>query len=336
MYDDIRESESSEDRMKKTAMIYSFMCVAFKVNPKKTYELFFNSPTESTYYFYVSGIMGWFNFGDHFIAQVHKWQHMMEQIENQGLKLEHIDGTYVEFDSETEKEEFKKYVAEEEKKSIEALFSDIVLHIPFYVMKYYFDVNEENFEDAQRSIEIVKLIEMRLSNADVILNFPDMSDDKLLLYRLEWYLSICSSPKFDPELKHRQSGGVNIGANYEFYFLTFGLIKKALQIEFEEPQDFWKQAEELIILIEQQNERFATYGLSKEYILNYVPLSLEEHSQIKKSHWAKKADVWYSSVSKFISDIENPYAAYKLLLTFDYQKEFVSNSKIKKLLKMEN
>ena len=334
IYDDVRWSENAESRMHKTALLYSFMRLAFRNNPKKTYELFFNSPTESTYYFNVSGIMGWFDFGDRFIAQAHKWQSMGEQLIEDGLCFEFYDGSKVEFETENEKNEFKKYVAEEEKKSIDALFSNIVIHIPFYVMNYYFDVNDENFEGAQKSIDIVKLIETRLSNSnDISIIVENMSEEELLLFRLNWYLTICQAPKFGVSSERHNPDGVNIETNYEFYYLTFGLLRKVFCNKAHEHGDFLRKAEELIILIEHQNDRFATYGLSENDIINYVPLSMDEHLQIKKTHWSKKAEFWYDSVRNALTTSNNPYDAYKLILTFDYQKEFITNSKINRLVK---
>ena len=185
-------------------------------------------------------------------------------------------------------------------------------------MGYYFFRKSNNFEKANEYIGY----------------FIDenewLNDLDCLPLKLKWCLKICRSPQKENDLAE----GVDVNTHYEFYRIVFSDLKKAIQNDLFENDlySYIERAEEIMILLEQSNERFASFGLSSADIISYVPPTVAEREKNISLHWSKKANDWYESVEKVLANVESPYQAYSQLLAYEYQTKYISNSKIKKLL----
>ena len=337
IYDDIKSSIPKEEQNRKLVQLYSFMCIAFLKDPERTYKLFFESPCESTYYFYVSGIMNWFKYApdNSLVTYDFDWLHLGTQLDQPGLIFTFLSGSKIQFDSEEEKQEFKETFFE-----LQSLRSTLTQQVSYSIMVYYFSMKQGESDDMDNElIDVILGIEDLSNRIDLLAEslvcgqaIP--SDLNFLLYRIKWYLAVCKSPNANT-LSVQNSQGIDIHSYYKFYLLVFELLQKALRQNFpvEDSHFIKRKAEEIIIMLEQQNEHFATYGLDLNDVLAYTPLSVEEHTEIQKIHWSKKAQRWYSSVIEAVNTASNPYTIYSLLLSSEYQKEFISNSKIQVLLK---
>ena len=205
--------------------------------------------------------------------------------------------------------------------------------VPFLVMQLYFNNKNGDYDKAQAIIKTLREIEESdLINDDSESN--KNADAELISNRLEYYLSVCKSIDYN-NIEPISNDGLEIENNYEYYIFVFKTLQYALSLVKDEDlhREYVKEAEKLIIILEEQYERFAWYGFSENEILAYNPLSIEDKNLNKKLHWSKKADNWYASVEKTLSITKDPYAIYKLHLTFDYQTKVLSNAKINKLLK---
>ena len=337
IYDDIKSSIPKEELNQKLVQLYSFMCIAFLKDPERTYKLFFESPCESTYYFYVSGIMNWFRYApdNSLVTYDFDWLNLGTQLDQPGLIFTSLSGSKIQFDSEEEKQEFKETFFE-----LQSLRSTLTQQVSYSIMLYYFSMKQGESNDMDNELIDVILDIEDLSNRidslaeSLVCGQAIPSDLNFLLYRIKWYLAVCKSPNANT-LSLQNSQGIDIHLYYKFYLLVFELLQKALRqnLSVEDSTFIKRKAEEIIIMLEQQNGHFATYGLDLNDILAYTPLSIEEHTEIQKNHWSKKAQSWYSSVIETVNTTSNPYTVYSLLLSSKYQKEFISNSKIQMLLK---
>ena len=333
MYDDIYKSESMETRAEKMATLYSFMCVAFLENAQKTYELFFESPQESNWFFFVPGIMNWFDFGDQ-LASYSKWFDWYEEMEQEGLELCFSDGTNVVFESENEKEDFKTMVRSEVDKALHDMAEIAIAMIPYHAMCYYFYHNANQPELAYLSIVQLLLIEKQLESEGIEIMCDEITGIAFLQIRIKYFLSICQKPTFDANADRQTSLGVSIADAYEFYLLLFKLLMKAISQEQDSNlcKQYLQKAEEILILFEEENDRFATYGFTKDEILAYNPPTTEEREQNDEKSSSTKANGWYETVDKALQACSNPYLIYKRLLTFGYQCDVLSNEKVDKLV----
>lgn len=328
IYDDIKSSVPKEYHNHRLAQLYSFMCMAFLEDPSKTYKLLFDSPFETTYYFYVHGIMDMLPY-----KRILDWALFLSVDKNDQILQYETSTGHVEFADPKEKIEFVDWVRNELNLSDEN-FSFVI--VPYITMLTYFYCHEDESDHVPSAIETILLMERMMSKGDLIRNTNlKYSEQDLLVHRLRYYLNICQSPRHSTSGHKQVSEGVSITTYYEFYWIMIDLLKKALcsNLDAADQNHFQKKAEEIIIMLEQQNEQFATYGLNLNDILAYTPLSVEKHNYVKQMHWSKKAQRWYSSVIEAVNTAQNPYAVYSLLLSSEYQREFVSNSKIKVLLK---
>ena len=292
MHDDIRRTEDEDSIAEKFALLYAFMSIAFLADPAKTYELFFESSRETMWYFYVNGIMDWYYFFPHELD----------------ASIEVADAFVQGQDS---------------------------IIVTYSVMSYFFHQKSGNVDSAKKAIDDIIAEEMHevifSSNSGNRFNYADY-----LLFKLKWYLSICRYAKRETGFIHNieDSIAVSVGENYAYYWMVFNLLKKAIKsgISEQKVQDCLKEAEWILILLEQCNERFATFGLTADDIMSYTPPTTQEREENISRHWSKKADIWYKSVDNMLSKVNNPYEAYSMLLSDDYHKEFLNNSKIQKLI----
>ena len=329
IYDDIRMSESKDNRDQKTGAIFGFMGVAFLTDPEKTYKLFFESPKESSYYFYVNGIMDWFTTLNALIIETASVEDQLSKLEQPKLNFEFSDGTSISFENDKEKNEYRRYI-EEQSKQLNSLFaSNIIAECPYLVMSYYFYSKAGYPSTAGKNIQIIYKAETLLSENNGAIVHDNMSENDFLLYRLEWYLAICESLRKSNNVVM----GVDISADYQFYVIVFNLLKKAIEINSSNQNtNFLEKAEELMILLERSNERFSSFGINASDIKSYVPETVQAHEENISRHWSKKADGWYESVDITLSKVTDPFEAYSWLLSYDYQNEFLNNSKITKLI----
>ena len=292
MYDDIKRTEDEDSIAKKFALLYAFMSVAFLSDPTKTYTLFFESPEESDWYFHVDGIMDWYYF---FPSK--------------------LDASISATDAFVQ--------------------GQIGIIVTYAVMSYYFHQKNGDFDLAKKAIADIITEEARdedaAKNPNSYLNKADC-----LLFKLKWYLSICRCTQKDTGFIHKieDTIAVSVEENYNFYRMVFNLLKKTMRsgISEQEIQDCLKEAEGILILLEQSNERFASFGLKTEDVLSYSPPTSQEREENIARHWSKKAEDWYKSVDNTLAKVSNPFEAYSWLLSYNYQNQFLNNSKIQKLM----
>lgn len=340
MYDDVRRSENKETCSKKMCVLYGFMCAAFLDDAHKLYELLFNSPEESTYYFYTHGIMDMFQFV--VVENINRWSDWVNLLRNSNAENDElrcdIGNGYVQFESQDDKKQCIEYIQKDAGLEFDSVFSNQIIVIPYFVMLLYFSSMNNDTEVANKAAMVITELEDILQEAsilnDEVTSNTQSFTDKLEL-RLEYYLAICKDPNYTVNAERVHNNGLNVADNYNYYTSVLYTLQYALSLIADSAlqQNYIKEAEKLIIMLEEQNERFAWYGLSKEEILSYViPLdkNLRENTML---HWSNKADNWYASVKKALATTKEPYAIYKLLLTFDYQTQVLSNAKINKLLK---
>ena len=331
VYSDIRDSENEESRNRKTGLLYVFIATSFLDDPHRTYKLLFESPKESTYYFYVNGIMDWFDFKSLYDEKYEELARLKELVTNckGGLSFEH-NGQYIEFSSEDEKEKFIDYLEQQFLELTGSLFADHMLYVPYFVMCYYFYSKQKNYSEAQKYINLLKLVEDTIISKQVNIEYGDMDYEDLLLYRVKYYLLICGCSGEE----NSGSEKVDIQSNYEFYLIIFQLLQQAQKMsgDYIDHDFVMKKSEELIIMFEEQSNRFCPTGLSEEYMMNYIPPTLEQRDENQILHWKRKADLWYSSVDECIRDHDNVYELYKILLTWQYYQT-IGVSKIAQLEK---
>lgn len=340
MYDDIRRSENKETCSKKMGVLYGFMCIAFLEDAHKLYELLFNSPEESTYYFYTHGIMDMFQFD--VVENINRWSDWVKLLRNNNAENEElrcdIGNGYVQFESQDDKKQCIEYIQKDAGLEFDSVFSNQIIVIPYFVMLLYFSSMNNDTEVANKVATVITELEDILHEAsilnDEVTSNTQSFTDKLEL-RLEYYLAICKDPNYTVNAERVHNNGLNVADNYDYYTFVLSTLQYALSLIADSAlqQNYIKEAEKIIIMLEEQNERFAWYGLSKEEVLSYViplDINLRENTML---HWSKKADNWYASVKKALATTKEPYAIYKLLLTFDYQTKVLSNAKINKLLK---
>jgi len=340
MYDDIRRSENKETCSKKMGVLYGFMCIAFLEDAHKLYELLFNSPEESTYYFYTHGIMDMFQFD--VVENINRWSDWVKLLRNSNAENEElrcdIGHGYVQFESQDDKKQCIEYIQKDAGLEFDSVFSNQIIVIPYFVMLLYFSSMNNDTEVINKTATVITklediLQEASILNDEVTSNTQSFTDK--LEHRLEYYLAICKGPNYNENAERLHNNGLSVADNYDYYTFVLYTLQYALSlvVDSELQQNYIKEAEELIIMLEEQNERFAWYGLSKEDVLSYtIPLDINLMEN-KKLHWSKKADNWYTSVVKTLSTTKDPYNIYKLFLTFDYQTKVLSNAKINKLLK---
>lgn len=326
LYDDIKSSDNKDDYDQRIGRLYSFMCLAFLDDPYKTYKLFFESPEESTYYFYVHGIMDLLPY-----KRIVDCSDFLSAAKYEGLEYETTKGE-VKFPNVETKSELLGWIINE--LNITNKNCSFII-VPYFVMLVYFYSLVDESDSSKSAIESILIIEEIISKRQYIIDesLTD-TDDDLLAYRLRYYLNICQSPIYTKEGKYQSSDGVDVKTYYEFYLVILNLLQKALcsQLDDHDRQHFTKKAEEIIIILEQQNERFAAYGYSLDDIISYIPPTVQEYEKNISLHWSKKSDIWYKTVDCAISNVNNPYVVYSLLLLYDYQNDFLNNSKIKKLI----
>lgn len=335
MYDDIRQTEHQDTMIKKMTTLFLFMCGAFSDSPHKLYDLLFKSPEESRYRFYVHGIMDMFSFD--MVKNLLVWIDYLDLLKSNVKADGKLSYSNIEFSSEEAKEEFIETVRNETGLSYDKVFSDQFVNIPYFVMLFYFSILDENPDTAKKALKTIIALE------DIVREGCELSsDDKASEYnvesaliRLDYYQAICKYPTLEEKSGNKFVEGIDVSSYYEYYVFVLKTIQHVLSMELEMHlrESYLKKAESLIVLIEEQNERFTWYGLSEKEIMNYNPPTLENYSENQKLHWSKKADIWYDLVEKTLKKTEDPYSVYKLLLTFDYQTKALSNAKINKLLK---
>ena len=303
------------------------MCIAFLNNPKETYNLFFESPKETTWFFYVDGIMDMFPY-----KRVLDYIHFMSiRSDDTELHYETTSGL-IEFSSFNEKEEFIKWVQTELEISIDNFGIAVA---PYFAMLAYYYHRSEYAEEVTQVLDTIEFIENFIDAHSFSTVKPsDLTSKDMLVNRLKYYLLICQSPQYDAFMMSSSTDGISFDSNYKFYITVFDLLKRALRFDLdaEDEEEIVRGSEKLIIMFEQHNERFALYGMSKEDIINYTPPSVIEYTSTRALHWSKKAQSWYQSVTASLQNVSNPYEIYKLLLTWDYYQD-ISSSKILQLSK---
>lgn len=340
MYDDIRRSENKETCSKKMGILFGFMCIAFLEDAHKLHKLLFTSPEESTYYFYTHGIMDMFQFD--VVENISRWSDWVKllknsNVENEDLRCD-VGNGYVQFESQDDKQQCIEYIQKDAGLEFDSVFSNQIIVIPYFVMLLYFNSMNNDTDAASKIQTIITKLEDILQEAS-ILNDETTSNaqsfvDKLE-HRLNYYLAICNSPNYDKNAAQTHDHGLDVADNYDYYTFVLYTLQYALSLVTDSTaqENYIREAEKLIIMLEEQNDRFVWYGLSKDDVLAYVlplEINLKENQQL---HWSKKADIWYTSVEKALATTKEPYAIYKLLLNFDYQTKVLSNAKINKLLK---
>lgn len=340
MYDDIRHSESKETCSKKMGTLFGFMCTAFLQDAHNLYKLLFNSPKESTYYFYTHGIMDMIQID--VVENINRWFDWVKLLknsnpENEELRYDISDGN-VQFESQDEKKQCLEYIRKDAGLEFDSVFSSQIIIIPYFVMLLYFNSMNNDADATNKATTLITNLEDILQEASILNNEATLNAQSFIdkfEYRLDYYLAICKNPNYSENVEHTHKYGLNVADNYDYYIFVLYYLQYALSLveDSSKQQNYIKEAEKLIIMLEEHNERFAWYGLSKEDVLSYIiPLDLNLREN-KKLHWSKKADNWYASVEKALATTKEPYAIYKLLLTFDYQTKVLSNAKISKLLK---
>ena len=340
MYVDIRSSESKETCSKKMGILFGFMCIAFLEDAHKLHKLLFTSPVESTYYFYTHGIMDMFQFD--VVENLNRWSDWIKLLKNKNAESEalhcNISNGYVEFETQDEKKQCVDYIKTDAGLEYEKVFSNQVIVIPYFVMRLYFANANGDADAHNNAMDLVMKVEEILQESSSIYKDiieTNISAEDRLDFRLNYYLAICNSPNYDKNAEQIHNHGLDVVDNYDYYTFVLYTLQYALSLSTDSTarENYIREAEKLIIMLEEQNDRFAWYGLSKDDVLAYVlpfEIDLKEN---KKLHWSKKADNWYASVEKALASTKEPYAIYKLLLNFDYQAKVLSNAKINKLLK---
>ena len=202
MYDDIRRSESKETCSKKMGVLYGFMCIAFLEDANKLYELLFNLPEESTYYFYTHGIMDMFQFD--VVENINRWSDWIKLLEDKNAESEtlycNISNGYVEFETQDEKKQYIDYIKTDAGPEYEKVFSNQVIVVPYFVMQLYFSNMNNDVETANNSLKIIMELEEILQKVYDISNELDKnghSEIDMIEYRLNYYLSICNEPNYN-------------------------------------------------------------------------------------------------------------------------------------------
>ena len=317
MYDDIRISENRESCAEKTACLFAFMSVAFLEDAQKVYELFFQSPEESNYSFYVSGLMDWFcNFGE-YAEKIDTYNNWLSIMSKDGLSFVCQDENKFEFESEEEKFLFLENIKNELENISIDFYKQLIINIPYFVMCCYFANKSSDFQLAEKSSRILCTLESYIEEHKTSAANDVLSDGKILKVRLEFYFAICKIPEFDKCSNQQKANGIDVAANYRFYQMIIGLLQKALNYDFEDEEndELVHKANEIIILLEEANGLHAWYGLSKQDILDYIPPSLEEMQNNQRLHWSKKAKRWYESFETTVEKCDNPFYIYKSILS---------------------
>ena len=340
MYVDIRSSESKETSSKKTGILFGFMCIAFLEDAHKLHKLLFTSPEESTYYFYTHGIMDMFQFD--VVENLNRWSDWIKLLKNKNAESEalhcNIGNGYVQFESQDDKKQCVDYIKADAGLEYKNVFSNQIIVVPYFVMRLYFANANGDADAHNNAMDVIMKVEEILQESSSLYNdiiAPNLPNEDRIDYRLNYYLAICNSPNYDKNAERTHNHGLDVVDNYDYYTFVLYTLQYALSLvtDFTVQENYTKEAEKLIIMLEEQNDRFAWYGLNKEDILSYIiPLDINL-SENQKLHWSKKADNWYASVEKALASTKEPYAIYKLLLNFDYQTKVLSNAKINKLLK---
>ena len=128
----------------------------------------------------------------------------------------------------------------------------------------------------------------------------------------------------------------------QFLIDKHSILHFTIEYELDKCEMYCKIAKNIIILIEESLGRFAFWGMTQEQILGYKLLSNEEYQIVReasiKSHYTKRADVWYCSLEKTLVHADTPYSIYKSILDADYKisKSFaaclIKNNFVAKLL----
>lgn len=162
---------------------------------------------------------------------------------------------------------------------------------------------------------------------------------------LDVYTSIFSHPQFDSQ------GNVVCDTDWKLSLTTYPESYKVFQEQLqsilyvlnlastygiEGYEKYYEIANSIIILIEESLGQFVFWGMSQEQILEYKLLSNEEYQIVReasiKSHYTKRADIWYRSLEKTLVHADTPYAIYKSILDADYK---ISKSFAARLIKKD-
>ena len=145
------------------------------------------------------------------------------------------------------------------------------------------------------------------------------------------YASICDDSRLDihENIATDKPWRLNLSEHPEsyeyFHFILVGLkasIAFSKEWGFEPFEGAFELLEKVIIQIEESLGRFCCPGLPHDTLLEYEPPSSAEdyNSQLcayKASHYSKKAQDWYRSLDYAICNTDEPFQAYKGVLSVD-------------------
>ena len=152
---------------------------------------------------------------------------------------------------------------------------------------------------------------------------------------LNVYASIMADPRIKPDGSvsdnHQKSSGWGLSlADHPFaydYFrhvlnATVTILNLAKDHELDGYTHLFELANKLIIQVEESLGRFSFYNLDHKRILEYVSPTEEEYvlqtEHFSKTHNAKKAAAWYSTLVQTIDEAVDPFPIYKLILNAEY------------------
>ena len=327
VYVDIMGSEDYISRKQKISTLYAFMKKAFLEDSTKLSKLLFESPKESTYYFYTHGIFDMF---DCFFDEEHNLAKSWidkQLIKVEGMSVFYPNGTRVDF-SNQEVDDVGSIANDENAAYYVASFEKKAKFLPCFIMRFYFDAQNQN--DA-RGITWTQIEQLIYRSTSLYLD-DSKGEINYLKECVDYLILLCNKPLYNKDYQLINASKETISLDM-CNLITLQMIQDLMHTNAwnsDQRMYYYERAEELVVVLDNRHGKFGCYGKDEKYILEYSRFDGNDSFEQPTTHWTKQAEVWFSSLTEAISTSKDYYKIYRLILSC----EFYANQSISKIAKI--